>query len=180
MILVVCPAIGASGAPMGSGPMEGRAVNDVGMSPPARERARADRREPGLHHASRDASLGAGIASTLAFIQGAYYAAIGLWPLVDVEGFQTVTGPKADIWLVKTVGALVAAIGAALTSSGWRRRVSPEIAILAIGCALGLAAIDFSYVTAGRIPRIYLADGAAQVQFALAWVLALCAGGVKD
>jgi hypothetical protein len=52
----------------------------------------------------------------LLWVQGAYYLATGIWPLVSVETFQWVTGPKtdhlpsgyeADHWLVMTVGVLV-------------------------------------------------------------------------
>ena len=64
--------------------------------------------------------------------QGAYYAATGVWALADIESFQVVTGPKADQWLVKTVGVLVTAIGGALALAGWRRRVTPEIRLLAV------------------------------------------------
>jgi hypothetical protein len=32
----------------------------------------------------------------------------GLWPLVSIGTFQQVTGPKTDLWLVKTVGVLIA------------------------------------------------------------------------
>ena len=35
------------------------------------------------------------------------YLATGLWPLFNIESFQQVTGPKTDLWLVRTVGVLV-------------------------------------------------------------------------
>jgi len=88
----------------------------------------------------------AGRAELLAMAQGAYYAATGVWALADIESFQVVTGPKADQWLVKTVGVLVTAIGGALALAGWRRRVTPEIRLLAVSSALGLAGIDIYYV----------------------------------
>jgi hypothetical protein len=103
--------------------------------------------------------------------QGAYYAATGLWALLDVDSFQEVTGPKADVWLVKTVGALVTATGGAIGLAGARRRVTPEIELLAAGSALGLAAIDVYYVAKGRIAPIYLADAVAEVGLAAAWGL---------
>ena len=64
--------------------------------------------------------------------------------------FEAVTGPKADRWLVKTVGVLVAVIGVVLTMAGARRHVGPEPAALAAGSAAGLAAIDTIYATRGR------------------------------
>ena len=36
--------------------------------------------------------------------------ATGIWPLLDIESFQDVTGSKTDLWLVRTVGVLVAVI----------------------------------------------------------------------
>ncbi|HZP47773.1 MAG TPA: hypothetical protein VFB07_04530 [Vicinamibacterales bacterium] len=106
---------------------------------------------------------------TLAIAQGAYFAATGIWPLVDIESFEAVTGPKVDKWLVRTVGVLVAAIGATLVSAGVRRQVTSETRGLAIGSAVGLAAIDVFYAANGRISPIYLADAAVEAGLAAAW-----------
>ncbi len=46
-----------------------------------------------------------------ASLQGIYYVATGLWPILNMRSFEMVTGPKRDKWLVKTVGALITAIG---------------------------------------------------------------------
>lgn len=46
---------------------------------------------------------------TLAFLQGTYYLLTGVWPFASMGTFLAVTGPKTDLWLVRTVGALVAA-----------------------------------------------------------------------
>ena len=54
----------------------------------------------------------AGLAPALALAQGAYYLLTGVWPLVSIGTFQRLTGPKADRWLVKTVGVLVGALAA--------------------------------------------------------------------
>ena len=51
-----------------------------------------------------------GLMLTLAMIQGAYFLATGIWPLLHLASFMRVTGPKTDRWLVKTVGALVAVL----------------------------------------------------------------------
>ena len=102
----------------------------------------------------------------IAWIQGVFYLATGAWALVDLDSFMAVTGPKVEHWLVKTVGSLVAVIGVVFLS------VSSEIALLGIGCALALAAIDVFYVSVGRISSIYLLDAAAEVGLAAAWLLA--------
>src|SRR5437588_7064962 len=68
----------------------------------------------------------------LLWVQGLYYLVTGAWPLVSIETFQMVTGPKTDHWLVVTVGVLITAIAVALLVAAWRRRNPPEIAVLAI------------------------------------------------
>lgn len=105
----------------------------------------------------------------LALFQGAFYVATGLWPLFDIDSFQVVTGPKIDLWLVRTVGVLVAVIGAVLLLAARHRRVTSEIVILAMGSALGLAGIDLIYALSGRISTIYLADAAVEIGLAALW-----------
>lgn len=95
--------------------------------------------------------------------QGFYYIVTGIWALVGIRSFQAVTGPKTDLWLVKTVGALVAAIGATFWVSAARRRPPAETAVLAVGSGVALAAIDIAYVRRGRISRVYLLDAAEEL-----------------
>jgi hypothetical protein len=105
----------------------------------------------------------------LALAQGLFYVATGLWPLIDIVSFQVVTGPKTDLWLVRTVGVLVTVVGAVLLAAWRARRVTPEIVLLAVGSALGLAAIDLRYALAGRISAVYLADALVEIALSLAW-----------
>ena len=107
----------------------------------------------------------------VALIQGLFYVATGVWPLVDIVSFQVVTGPKTDLWLVRTVGVLVTVVGAVLISASRRRRITDEIVLLATGSALGLAAIDLIYSLSGRISAVYLADAAAEIGLALLWMI---------
>jgi hypothetical protein len=110
--------------------------------------------------------------STVAIAQGAYFVATGVWPLVHMRSFETVTGPKTDKWLVRTVGVLVSVIGATLVWAGTRRSVNGDTVRLATGAAAGLAAIDATYATRGRISRLYIADAALEACFVGAWTLA--------
>jgi hypothetical protein len=71
--------------------------------------------------------------------------------LLDIESFEGITGPKADRWLVKTVGALVAAIGADLAQAAREDPTRPETVILATGSAVGLGTIDAIYVAKRKI-----------------------------
>jgi hypothetical protein len=105
----------------------------------------------------------------LAMAQGVYFAATGLWPLIDMRSFERVTGPKVDKWLVRTVGVLVAAIGGTLIAAAARRAVTPETMGLAMSSAAGLGMIDVIYTTKGRIPPIYLADAVAEAALVAAW-----------
>ncbi|HEX8310415.1 MAG TPA: hypothetical protein VF614_03790 [Chthoniobacteraceae bacterium] len=109
----------------------------------------------------------------LATLHGSFYVITGVWPLVHISSFLAVTGPKTDLWLVRTVGLLVTVIGVALLLAGRRRAVTPEIEVLAIGSALALMMIDIIYVSAGVIPPIYLADAAAELALILCWSVAL-------
>jgi len=108
--------------------------------------------------------------------QGLFYVATGVWSLVSIGSFQQVTGPKVDTWLVKTVGLLVIVIGGVVALAGLRRRVTPEVELLAAGSALGLTAIDAVYAGKGRISKVYLLDAAAEV----ATVAALAAAHRMD
>ena len=113
----------------------------------------------------------------LAIAQGAYFAATGVWPLVHMPSFEAVTGPKADKWLVRTVGVLVSVIGGVLLAAGARAKITGEVAGLAIGSAVGLGLIDTVYATRGRISRIYLADAALEAAIAAGWAAALAGAG---
>jgi hypothetical protein len=115
----------------------------------------------------------AGAATAFALLcaaQGLYFLVTGVWPLVSMETFEAVTGEKTDRWLVHTVGVPVAAVGLVLLLAAWRARPSAEVALLAVGCAAGLAAIDVVYVSRGVILPIYLADAALEAVFILAWL----------
>lgn len=114
-----------------------------------------------------------GPASALALIQGVFYLATGLWPLVSEASFKKVTGPKVDFWLVKTAGVLIALIGWTLAWAGLRGRVEPHLAFLAAGSAAGLGGVDLNYVAKRRISPVYLLDAAAEGGLLLAWLLVL-------
>lgn len=107
--------------------------------------------------------------SYVTFGQGAYYLLTGLWPLVSMDTFQKVTGPKRDQWLVKTVGLLVAVIGAVLAMAGFRQQTTREIPMLGVGSAAALSGIDLVYVSKRRISRWYLVDAIAELALVVLW-----------
>ena len=111
----------------------------------------------------------------LLLVHGSFYVLTGVWPLVHMPSFLAVTGPKTDLWLVRTVGALVLVVGSYLLLVALRRSFHPEIALLAAGCALALAVADVIYVSRGVISRIYLADAAVEILLVLVWGATLVA-----
>lgn len=110
------------------------------------------------------------LVDQLALAQGGYLLATGVCSIVHMPSFEAVTGHKVDRWLVKTVGALAAAIGATLALAAYRRTAGPEAALLAVGSASGFAAIDGVYVARRRISPVYLLDAVLELGFIAAWV----------
>ncbi len=43
----------------------------------------------------------------VAAAQAVYYVLTGVWPLVSMKTFLKVTGPKTDLWLVRTIGLFI-------------------------------------------------------------------------
>lgn len=101
----------------------------------------------------------------LALAQGVFYLITGLWPLLSIQTFLTVTEPKTDVWLVKTAGVLISVIGGVLALAGLRGRKTSEISLLALGSAAGLTGIDLVYVAKKCISPIYLLDALAETIF---------------
>ncbi|HEY7329144.1 MAG TPA: hypothetical protein VH592_15990 [Gemmataceae bacterium] len=122
------------------------------------------------------------LSSALFWVQGLYYLVTGVWPLVSIETFQMVTGPKTDHlvtgrqldhWLVMTVGVLITCIALALLTAAWRRRISAEMVILAVASAIGLTGIDVLYVLRQVIAPIYLVDAALEILILATWAYLL-------
>ena len=101
-------------------------------------------------------------------VHGAYFLGTGVVPFASRRLFEAVTGPKADWWLVQTLGGVVCVLGAGFASAAARRRVTPEIAGIAVGSAAALAASDVWFVARGRIARSYLLDAGIEVALATA------------
>jgi hypothetical protein len=105
----------------------------------------------------------------LATFQGLYYLITGLWPVISIDSFQAVTGDKTDLWLVKTVGLLIAVIGVAIFRARRRPTLFPEMLIVAAGSALALGTIDVLYSARGVISPVYLLDAPVEAALVLGW-----------
>ena len=106
---------------------------------------------------------------TMSLIQGLYYVASGLWPLVSMDTFVAVSGPKTDLWLVRTVALLIICIGAAVLLAAKANRVTAPIVFLALSAASSLAWTDTYYSLRGVIWPIYLLDAFAEAILLAGW-----------
>ena len=106
----------------------------------------------------------------LLWVQATYVLITAVWPIVDIDSFMAVTGPKRDVWLVKTVGALLIPIALCLYTYLFLK-TDPKPAIVLGGfTALAFVCIDFYYALNDVIPDIYLADGIIELVFLMAWI----------
>ena len=110
--------------------------------------------------------------------QAIYFVPSSILALVSRRGFEAISGRKVDYWLVRTVAALLTVIGIAVGRAGATRRVTPEIAGVAVGSSAALMAVDVVYAGKGRISRVYLLDALGNLLLIGGWVAALARGAV--
>jgi glycine/D-amino acid oxidase-like deaminating enzyme/nitrite reductase/ring-hydroxylating ferredoxin subunit len=101
--------------------------------------------------------------------QGAYYVASGLWPMLHLRSFQAATGTRGPGWLVRSLGGVVAAVGAALLVGPGAASMRRTRA-LGLGSALALGAAGVYVAARGRGWRVNLADAAVHTGFLVAWL----------
>jgi hypothetical protein len=106
-------------------------------------------------------------------IQGIFYLINGLWPIFHISSFMAVTGEKTDLWLVKTVGGLIALSGLAFFRERFVTNPSKTLAFLALGQAAFLTGIDVYYVAKGTISPVYLIDALAESGLIALWIKTL-------
>ena len=101
--------------------------------------------------------------------QGIFYVATGLWPIFHLASFEAVTGPKVDKWLVRTMGGLIAAVGASLIAGAYEPRTARAVRVLGIGSAAALGIADILYAVRGRISKVYFGDAVAEAALIASW-----------
>ena len=109
----------------------------------------------------------------VALVQGIYFVVFGIWPILSMGTFLRVTGPKTDLWLVKTVGIILAVIGVVLIVAQINAEINTSIIILAIGSALSLALVEVIYVAKRVISPIYLGDAIIELILIGWWILSI-------
>jgi hypothetical protein len=110
---------------------------------------------------------------TLFQFQGLYFLFSGLWPILHMPSFLFVTGPKTDLWLVKTVGALIIVISIPLLVAAARKKEDVELFLLSAGSAFTIACIELVYVSLKRISIVYLLDALIEVGIVVFGILSL-------
>jgi hypothetical protein len=110
----------------------------------------------------------------LLIVQGFYTFITALWAIIDIDSFMKITGPKTDIWLVKTVSIVLVAVGLTLLSH-LKEPDEPVLPAIVLGCitSAGLAFIDFFYSSKNTISFVYATDGIIEVAFFLGWMIVL-------
>lgn len=124
-----------------------------------------------MAHADLDAPPRALVAA--AALQGGWFLATGLWPLVHMRSFEAITGPKYERWLVKMFGSVIAIMGSVLIDAARRRSIDRSLAMLALGSAAALAGVDVVYTAKGRISPVYLVEAAVELGLLGGWMLGL-------
>ena len=81
-----------------------------------------------------------------------------------------VTGYKTDVWLVKTVGALLVPVALTMLFFVMVKTDNRPVALLAGTTAIAFITIDMYYALGDVIPDIYLADAGIELLFLLSWI----------
>lgn len=99
---------------------------------------------------------------TILITQGCYYLITGLWPIVHLPSFVTITGPKDDYWLVKMVALLTMSAGITMLAAYKNSNAS---LVLNFTFALSYLIIDLTYTLNGTIRKVYLGDAIVELIF---------------
>lgn len=103
-------------------------------------------------------------------LQGLYLLVTALWPLLYMRSFISFTGPKTDIWLVKTVAMLLLPYA---VFCFWTALVQRPVPQIISGCIMlmcvALAGVEFYYYANGVISPVYEIDAFLQILFATWW-----------
>lgn len=153
-----CPAHGSRFAPRGG----------VINSPSAHDLHELDPEIDAAVRATESVALRPHAPRVPRVVQGAYYLATGLWPVLHRRSFAAVTGRRRQGWFVRVVGGAIAAVGAALLVTDEPRRGRRLGA--GVAAVLGLASVVVAVTRRGT--RAYLADAAIEAGFAAAWLAA--------
>jgi hypothetical protein len=106
-----------------------------------------------------------------AYIQSVIFFVCGLWPVFSIQSFMYITGRKTDIWLVKSVGLLLAGVAVSLFTAAKNDSINLPVAQIGVLSALAILIIDLVYVFNHTISKVYLLDALLQSILILGWLL---------
>ena len=109
-----------------------------------------------------------GTAARVLRLQGWYYLLGGLWPVLHLQSFEQVVGPKPDRFQTETTGALYAAIGVTLLA-GHRSAASGVYRLVGGATAASSVAVVMRHRESLR--AVCTADAALQAAFVAAAAL---------
>jgi hypothetical protein len=109
----------------------------------------------------------------LLWVQASYYLSTALVALLDIHFFMQITGPKTDIWLVKTVSVLLIPISLCLILNAVVKTNPLPVIAVGLSSSLVLAFIDFYYTANDTIKWVYAVDGILQLVFVTGWTIIL-------
>lgn len=112
------------------------------------------------------------LLSAVSYAQGIYYFLSGIWPVVHINSFMAVTGPKTDLWLVKTLGGIIAVCGIWFFIVAYYKKIGFRVTFLGVALASAFAFSDFYFSLTNQISIVYMIDGLAQVMLIIGWLLA--------
>lgn len=102
------------------------------------------------------------VRKTILF-QGYYYLVTGVWPIISMASFMAVTGPKTDIWLVKTLSFQIIAMGIIFCRGSLSTVFNQQTVLLSVLSSSAFIIADVYYVIKGVLDPIYLADALIEV-----------------
>ena len=105
-----------------------------------------------------------------AYAHAIYIFITAVWPLVHIESFVAITGPKTDIWLVKTVGSLLIPISLTMVIHLKTMGDTGPLIVLGGTTAIAFICIDVYYALNNTISDIYLADAVIELFFLIGWI----------
>tara|TARA_R110002020_G_scaffold208575_2_gene414406 strand:+ start:532 stop:918 length:387 start_codon:yes stop_codon:yes gene_type:complete len=108
--------------------------------------------------------------NSLLKVQGIYYLLTGIWPVLSMETFLWVTGPKSDLWLVIVVGTLITVNGATFIYSSLFQKRNIAVGFLAAVMALALAILEILFYAQGIISPVYLLDATLELCLFIVWI----------
>ncbi len=106
----------------------------------------------------------------LILAHGGYLCIGGLWPLIHMDSFEAVTGPKVDEFLVRSIALILLLTAAVLFSQLHGKELELSAVIMGMGISLILGSIAIISAALGYIRAVYFLDGALHVLFGIGWL----------